>query len=97
VREGATRSVSLPCADSRDSALDVTSDERRRNAKHTIAWALERRITARVSASVLAVIRAIDLNHETLRGSEKIRNEEPEQWYLPTKDDAQATPANVSP
>lgn len=54
---------------------------------------LERRATA----GALAVIRAIDVNHEALRGSQEICDEAPEQWHLPAKDDAQAAPANLSP
>jgi hypothetical protein len=34
------------------------------------------------------VIRAIDLNHETLRGSQEVSDEAPEQRHLTTKDDA---------
>jgi hypothetical protein len=34
------------------------------------------------------VIRTIDLNHETLSGSQEIRDEAPEQRRLPPKDHA---------
>ncbi|MEO6598558.1 MAG: hypothetical protein ABIQ16_01705 [Polyangiaceae bacterium] len=36
---------------------------------------------ARISASALSVIRAIDLNHEPLRGSQEVCDEAPEQRH----------------
>jgi hypothetical protein len=44
----------------------------------TISGALERNIAAGVGALALTVIRAIDLNHEALRGSQEVCDEAPE-------------------
>jgi len=45
------------------STLDVANDERRFHPNDAISGALERRITAGVSATAFAVIRTVDLNH----------------------------------
>ncbi len=84
-------------ADLSERAIDVTDQERGFDTNHAIAGALERRITARVSARALAVIRAIDLNHETLRGRQEVSDEAPEQRHLTAKDHAQAPAADVLP
>lgn len=52
-----------------ESTLDVADDERGLDANDAISGALERGITARVTASTLPVTRAIDLNHEALSGA----------------------------
>ena len=62
-----------------------------------ISRALERRIPAGIRAPSLAVIRAIDLDYEALRGRQEVRDEAPEQWHLPAKDYAQAAPADALP
>ena len=84
-------------SDALESALDVPHDERCLDANHAISSALERRIAAGVCDCALTVIVTIDLNHETLRGSQEVCNEPPEQRNLPAKEHAQATPANASP
>jgi len=43
------------------------------------------------------VIRAIDLDHEALRGSQEVCDEAPEQGHLAAKDYAQPTPAEARP
>ena len=58
-----------------EGAFDVADDERGFEPHDAIAGALERRVTARVSTPTLGVVRAIDLNHEALRGSHEIRDE----------------------
>src|SRR4051812_44447275 len=83
--------------DALESTLDVADDQRCIDANDAIPSALERRITPRVSARALAVIRAIDLNHEPLRGSQEVRDEAPEQRHLAAKEHAQAAAANASP
>jgi len=72
--------------DALQSTLDVANDQRCVDANDAKPTALERRIPARVSATALAVIRAIYLNHEALRGSQEIRDEAPEQRHLPADD-----------
>ena len=84
-------------ADGTKSALDVAEDQRGFEPHDAISGALERRITARVGTAASTVVGAIDFDHETLRGSQEVRDETPEQWDLPAKDDAQATPANAPP
>ena len=84
-------------ADEREGTFDIADDERRFDSKDAIAGVLERRISARVSGSALAVVRAIDLNHEALRGRVEVGDEATEQGYLATNDDAQAAPANALP
>jgi hypothetical protein len=67
------------------------------NPSDAISGALKRRITAGVSAGAPTVVRAIDLDHETLRGSQEVRDETPEQRHLPAKHDAEPPPANALP
>jgi len=57
----------------------------------------QRQIAARIGASALTVIRAVDLNHEAQRGSKEVRNEAPEQWHLPAKHHAQTAATDLSP
>ena len=89
------------CDERRANAIEgdfhIASEERRFGPNDAITGALERRITARVSGRAFAVVRAVDLNHEALRGSEEIRDEAPEHGHLPAKDYAQAAPADASP
>ena len=84
-------------ADLTDCAIDVADYERRINPNHAITGAHERRITARVSALMLAVIRAIDLDDEALRGCIEVCDEATEQRHLATNDDAQAAPTIALP
>jgi hypothetical protein len=84
----AARSPAERESDALESTLDVADDERRFDPNDAISGALQRCIPARVTACALGVIRAIDLNHETLSGSKEIRDEAPEQRHLPAKDDA---------
>jgi len=56
-------------------ALDIAHHERRINPNDVIAGTLERGIAAGIGAAAFGVIRAIDLNNETLRGSQEVRNE----------------------
>jgi hypothetical protein len=58
--------------------LDIANDERCVDPNDTISGALERNIAAGVGALALTVIRAIDLNHEALRGSQEVCDEAPE-------------------
>ena len=62
-----------------------------------ISRALERRIPAGIRAPSLAVIRAIDLDYEALRGRQEVRDEAPEQWHLPAKEHAEPPPAEMVP
>ena len=62
------------------------SDERRFEPKHAIASARKCRVKARIGVLTLAVIRAIDPNHETLRVSREVRDEAPERSHLPAKE-----------
>jgi hypothetical protein len=84
-------------ADGSKRTLDVADDQRRFDPNDVISSALERRITAGVGALASTVVRAIDLDHETLRGSKEIRNETPEQRHLPANDRAQALAADALP
>ena len=77
--------------------LDVADHERRFDANAAISGALERRITTGVSASALGVILAVDLNHETLRGSQEVCDEATEQRHLPAKDHAELPAAEMVP
>jgi len=72
----------------------TTSDASTRTTRYP---ALERPITGAVSAPAFAVIRAVDLRHEALRGSQEICDEAPEQWHLPAKEHAQTAPTNALP
>ena len=85
------------CADHTHSSLDVSDDEGGLDPNDAISGALERRISARIREPALAVIRAIDLDDEALRGSQKVRDEATEQRHLPTKEHTQAAAANASP
>jgi hypothetical protein len=64
--------------DAMKRTLDIANDQRCVDLNDTISGALERNITAGVSPLALAVIRAIDLNHEALRGSQEVCDEAPE-------------------
>jgi len=78
--------------DESECGFDIADNERRFNAKHAIARALQRRIAARVSALATGVVRAIDLNHEALRRRVEVRDEATEQRYLATYDDPKRRP-----
>ncbi len=84
-------------ANQSEGTFDVAHDERRIDPNDAITDALERRVTARVSGCALAMICAVDFNHETLRGSQEVRDEATEQRHLTAKDHAQVTGANALP
>ena len=67
------------------------------DANDAISGALERRITTGVNAPALSVILAVDLNHETLRGSQEVCDEATEQRHLPAKDHAELPAAKMVP
>jgi hypothetical protein len=75
-------------ADDREGTRDIARDERRFETHDAVPGAFERCVSPRVSTPTFDVVRAIDLDHETLRGSKEIRDEAPEQRDLPAKDDA---------
>lgn len=85
-----------PCADESRGTFDIARDKRTFEPRHPEATPREGRIPARVSATVLVVVRAIDLAHEALTGRVEFRDEAPEQWHLSSKDDAQAMAANAT-
>jgi hypothetical protein len=84
--DGCARSPPERAPDAFEGTFDVADDERCLKTNDAVASELERRIPARVTAGALAVIRAIDLNHETLSGSQEIRDEAAEQRHLTAKD-----------
>ena len=55
-------------AHERDRRLDVSRHERRIDPDDTVTRANQHRITARIGASLLGVVPAIDLDHEPLSG-----------------------------
>ena len=57
------------------SEFDVVRHERCLDAHDAIAGAFESGIAARIMAAALTVIRAVDLDHEALRGSQEVCDE----------------------
>ena len=84
-------------AHERGGRLDVSHHERRSEPKHAVARASQHRIAAGVSAILLSVIPAIDLNHEPLSRRQEISDEATEQRHLAAEDHAEPAAANANP
>ena len=79
----------------RDGRLNVALDQGRVQPEH--AGAREHRVTARISASLLVVVPAIDPDHEPPSGRQEVSNAAPEQRHLATEHHAESAAANAVP
>jgi len=69
-------------ADASHSALEISHDQRGIQPEHAVTRASQHRIAARLGASLLGVMPAIDLDHQPLGGRQEGRDVAAEQRHL---------------